>query len=95
MRKIICVSIAAVGLAVIGVGSSEARDGCGPGRYFNGRGCVSQYRAYAPRYYQPGYGSYARYGRGGYPYGHPYYPSCGHPGFTVQDGRCKPYRGPP
>ena len=91
MRKILCISVAAIGLGMIGIGTADARDGCGPGLFYNGRGCVPQYRAYGPRYYDSGYGSYARYRRSG----HPYYPSCGHPGFTVQDGVCKPYRGPP
>ena len=61
---------------------ATARDGCGNGRYWNGYRCAGVgVRYYAPRpHYQPNYG---------YGYGRS---RCA-PGWSVQDGVCKPYRG--
>lgn len=40
MRKIICISIAAIGLGMIETGTVEAQDRCKPGQVYNGRSCV-------------------------------------------------------
>lgn len=86
---------------LLGAQTADARDGCGRGWYFDGYSC-RPYRAdygpryaYPPRYERPIYGesSYGepeiwfrpRYGYGGRG-------RCP-PGFTVQDGVCKRYRG--
>ena len=104
MRKIICISIAAVGLGLIETGTAEARDGCGPGWFNNGRGCVSQHRAHGPRYDRPGYRSYAQSGtlvpaavansatgvRTTWPAPNPGNP-CGDPYLTIQEGACRGY----
>ncbi len=74
---------------------AEARDGCGPGFYFNGYRCRPMEREYKGlprvvperRYY------------GGYAIGMPPIwiqpeirdPRCGRPNYTIQDGVCKPY----
>jgi hypothetical protein len=94
-------------LSLIGITSllaaaepASARDGCGRGNYFNGSACVQQpYYEPQPQYYEPrvqiyqqpyGYGGgYRQYGR---------QPYVGHGGncpngYTVQHGRCEPYRG--
>jgi hypothetical protein len=70
-----------------------ARDGCGRGFYFDGYRCAPMGRysrdyGYGQGY---GYGGYAGgyYGRG---YGIDRRTPCG-PGWSVQDGVCKPYRG--
>jgi hypothetical protein len=84
---------------------ASARDGCGRGYYFNGRGCVPMQQGY----YGGGYGG------GGYGYGRryvdpgsPYAPnfrgnvvrptvgrdgaiSCSNPRYTWQNGACRPY----
>ena len=90
---------AAATAVVVTLSTAEARDGCGRGWYFDGRTCVPD----APRY--RGYGGPGYYG-GGPPrpigsvhcnrYGEcrtsaPH--SCSVPGYTIQDGVCKPYRG--
>lgn len=92
----------------VAVSSAEARDNCGRGWFFNGVACVQQERGYAPeyrpepRYYQEQpryYDGGQRYYRGGGGGGSGMYRDgrgqlhCNNPGFTVQDGVCKPYRG--
>ena len=86
--------------------SADARDGCGVGWFHNGQACArieSSAPRYAPRqrYYAPP----RRYGYGPpRPVGSVhcnYYGncirtaphSCSTPGYTIQDGVCKPYRG--
>ncbi len=89
-------------VALLALGASTqfatARDGCGPGFYWDGYRCAPMGRYYRT----PGYGYYPRgYGGGYYPPGYPspacynYYGRriCCPGGYTVQDGVCKPYRG--
>lgn len=73
---------------------AAARDGCGPGRYWNGYRCAGS--GYGPGTY--GYGAGPYYGQRGRDAGNGVYQRrgqlyCYRPGFTVQDGVCKPYRG--
>lgn len=84
--------------AVVTLSTAEARDGCGRGWYFNGRACVPmdgpRYGGYyAPRFYGPprpvGSVHCNRYGDCYRSRPH----SCSVPGYTIQDGVCKPYRG--
>lgn len=106
MRWIVAALLAAAAFAVFPA-TSEARDGCGRGWYFDGVACRPQAAAprYAPGY---GYGPYRRPGArtwqgcppGQVPTGRgdcrPWYPTRGSecpPGYTLQSGRCKPYRG--
>lgn len=109
MRTLALTAFGMLALAsTISVDTAAARDGCGPGRYYNGYRCTSM-GGPPPGYYGgPGYGP--GYGRGygpreGYGYERSYGPprisvgrsgklSCNNPGYTVQDGVCKPYRGP-
>lgn len=102
MRWIVAALLAAAALAAF-PGTSEARDGCGRGWYFDGVACRPQ--SAAPRYY----GGYRYYGGartwqdcppGMVPTGRgdcrPWHPTRGSecpPGYTLQSGRCKPYRG--
>jgi hypothetical protein len=72
----------AVSVTLAAAGAAEARNGCGPGYYFNGARCVRNAPP-PPRYAPPPPPAY-RYG--------PYRRVCPY-GFTVQDGVCKPYRG--
>jgi hypothetical protein len=73
---------------------ASARDGCGRGNYFNGRACVQQpYYEPQQQYYEPQIYQQRSYGYGGYRQ-----PYVGHGGncpngYTVQHGRCEPYRG--
>ncbi len=63
---------------------AAARDHCGPYRYWNGYRCApigGYYRG--PRYYDPNAAGRRVYG--------PSYPCS--PGWSLQDGVCKPYRG--
>lgn len=91
-----------VGFAALAalMGAAEARDGCGPGWFFNGVRCVP--RAGPPVVVAPppppvvvaprGF-AYAGPDRWGKPM---YYPGprgiCPR-GFTIQAGLCRPYRG--
>ena len=98
------VFVAALGLAVLAATSSfsQAEDGCGPGRYYNGYRCAPMH---GPRYrdYDEGPRVYyrERYRGGGYadpahPYGYNHNygdPRCGRPNYTIQGGVCKPYIG--
>ena len=92
---------------VVTLSAAEARDGCGRGWFYNGRACVQMdddEPQYAPRPRQ--YGDYGydgpRYYRPEPRYYGPPRPvvgrngaiSCMNPGYTWQDGACKPYRGP-
>ena len=93
--------------AAVASSSAEARDGCGRGWFFNGAVCVQEY-GYGPgpgygyrpqpryqeqRYYDDGPRGY-RGGGGSEMYrGRDRQIHCANPGFTVQDGVCKPYRG--
>ena len=88
----------------------EARDGCGRGWYYNGRGCVPEegpgYRGdYGPpgRYDEPPVaGPLLRFDLGGrrdeprYSPPNPAFKTWNNcpPNYTVQDGLCKPYTGP-
>jgi hypothetical protein len=96
MRKVAFMLLGAATFAAASIDLAAAADGCGRGRYWNGYRCVGQvYRG--PAYYR----SYARPIRpvgsvGCDAYGRCYRTaphSCSHPGFTIQDGVCKPYRG--
>ena len=98
------------GLALTATTSfSEARDGCGPGYYYNGYRCRPMEREYygpPPSYGPPPYVERRVYGPpGGWEvihgrsnFGAPevwYVPRGGRcpGGFTIQDGICKRYRG--
>jgi hypothetical protein len=100
MSRIIALFVGVAALTVIST-VAEAADGCGRGWYYNGRRCVPQD--------EPGYGSRRGYeppgpqlrldlGRRDEPrYSPPNrnfktWNNCP-PNYTVQDGRCKPYRG--
>ena len=90
-----------VGIAALGViaTAADAADGCGRGMFYNGRRCV-------PMDDGPGYGSRDRGpvvqfnlggGRDDARYSAPNpknrtFNNCPQ-GYTVQDGRCKPYTG--
>ena len=93
MRKIAIFLFGTLAFAAAGI-QSAAADGCGRGLHYNGYRCVPCGQYYAgPRYY----GERRYYRQPGYAYGgyrNQHSPSCGNPGFTVQDGVCKPYRGP-
>ena len=89
-----------VGFAALAALTSfaEARDGCGPGWFFNGVRCVPARVApppvYAPRPAPaPGGWAFAGTDQWGKPM---YFPgprgNCPR-NFTVQSGLCKPYRG--
>jgi hypothetical protein len=92
-------AILLLGLAALAAlpGEALARDGCGRGWYWNGYACVPtgtpRYRTPPPYAYGPprpvGSQYCDRYGRC---YRTPPH-SCSTPGYTVQDGVCKPYRG--
>ena len=92
VRKIISVALGVAAVAALS-GGTEARDGCGPGWYFDGYGCRPMVREYyGPPRYVPG----PRYADPGHPYGYRYNygdPRCGRPNYTIQDGVCKPYAG--
>jgi hypothetical protein len=84
------VTALALGTVVIATMGSPAvaRDGCGRGLYYNGYACVPEPYVREPyvrerQYYGPPrpYGGYTDSRVG-----------CPH-GWTVQDSRCKPYRG--
>lgn len=99
--------IAIAALAALAT-SAEARDGCGRGWYWDGYACAPQY-AGPPGYrgYGPPRGRYRGIDRpiyGESSYGRPeiwFRPyvnrhgqlQCAQPGYTVQDGVCKRYRG--
>ena len=98
MKRSLLLGIAVLALTTV---AAEARDGCGSGMFFNGRGCVPQGGFYG------GYGGY-----GGYRQYDPYEArrtrdnvvqprrdrsgtiSCGNPNYTWQSGACRPYTGP-
>lgn len=85
-------AIATAGVAMLS--TADARDGCGRGWYFNGHRCVPMraaryYGAYAGPIRPVGSVRCNRYGECYRTAPH----SCTHPGFTIQDGVCKPYRG--
>jgi hypothetical protein len=101
-RSALLLGIAFLAIAPL---SAEARDGCGQGWFFNGQACArmeSSAPRYAPRY-RGYYAAPRRYGpprpvgsehcnyRGNCYRTAPH--SCSHPGYTIQDGVCKPYRG--
>jgi hypothetical protein len=86
---------------------ADARDGCGRGWYWNGYSCVPQYAGPPPGYYGPPRGYYRGLDRPIYgedSFGRPevwFRPyvapngslQCAQPGYTVQNGICKRYRG--
>lgn len=85
MRKIICIAVAAFGLAMVETGSAEAQDKCKPGQVTNGRSCVTlaakrvERAAPNPNPEPAGYGFYRR---------NPGNP-CGDPYLTIQEGACR------
>jgi hypothetical protein len=90
MRKILCISVAAIGLGMIETGAAEAQtqaqaqDRCKPGWSFNGRNCVPPTtrqtdRVVATPDTAAGYGFYRR---------NPGNP-CGDPYWTIQEGACR------
>lgn len=91
-----------VGFAALAAltGVAEARDGCGPGWFFNGIRCVPARAApppppvYVPPRPAPGPGpGFAGTDQWGKPM---YFPGPGGRcprNFTIQSGLCKPYRG--
>lgn len=83
MRKIICISIAAIGLGMIEIGTAEAQDRCKPGQVYNGRSCVSPGTRRTDRAVTnpapTGYGYFRR---------NPGNP-CGDPYWTIQEGACR------
>ena len=85
MRKIICISIAAIGLGMIETSTAEAQDRCKPGLVYNGRTCVAPTTKRTDRAVtEPnttGYGFYRR---------NPGNP-CGDPHLTIQEGACRGY----
>jgi hypothetical protein len=94
MRSLLLIATLTVATLAVSNGPSEARDGCGRGYFFDGRRCVPQY-ARPPAY---GPGPYYR------PYRNPYFGrptvdrrggtiSCNVPGYTWQNGACRPYTG--
>jgi hypothetical protein len=87
MRKILLAFAALTAFA----GVAEARDGCGPGWFYNGYRCVPM-GGPPPVVVVPRGFAYAGPDRWGHPQ---YYPMRGRcpQGFTVQAGLCKPYRG--
>lgn len=100
MTRFTLLTAAAATAAVAMLSVAEARDGCGRGWYFDGRGCAPEGRYYAPR----GYGAPGYYYRDPRPYvgvspftGRPtrdINEAAGCPRYwTLQDGVCKPYRG--
>ncbi|HZP76290.1 MAG TPA: hypothetical protein VFB45_09135 [Pseudolabrys sp.] len=88
MRSIAILLLGAA--AVLSTGSvAQAADGCGRGMYWNGYRCAPRYAGpppYGGGYYQEGPRYYRGEGR------FRTYNGCA-PGWTVQDGQCKPYRG--
>ena len=92
VRKLISVALGVAAVAALSSGA-EARDGCGPGWYFDGYRCRPMGREYyGPPRYVPG----PRYVDPAHPYGYRYNygdPRCGRPNYTIQDGVCKPYAG--
>jgi hypothetical protein len=76
-------AIAILGVAAFAAmtGEAAARDGCGNGFYYNGYRCAP----IAPRYYAPPPRAYEQRG-------YRTFNGCP-PGYTVQGGACKPYRG--
>jgi hypothetical protein len=105
MRRIAIMAASVLAFAAASVEVAAAADGCGRGRYWNGYRCAGGGGGYygGPRVYGGGYygGGYARpprvQGSVRCDYRGRCYPagplSCGNPGYTVQDGVCKPYRG--
>jgi hypothetical protein len=90
MRKILCISIAAIGLGMIEAGPTEAQTQaqaqgrCQPGWSFDGRTCVPQTTrrtgvVVTPEPATTGYGFYRR---------NPGNP-CGDPHLTIQEGACR------
>jgi hypothetical protein len=76
---------------------AAARDGCGPGFYFNGYRCRPMEREYyGPPRIVPERRVYRGYADPGHPYGYRHNygdPRCGRPNYTIQDGVCRPYTG--
>lgn len=87
MKRLATAFVALLALAAM-TELSAARDGCGRGFFWNGYRCAPMGYA-APG---PGYGYYG----GSRANCYNYYGRriCCPQGFTVQDGVCKPYRGP-
>jgi hypothetical protein len=87
MHRSIALLVGAAALAGIAE-TATARDGCGRGYYWNGFSCAPQVYAPAPSYRvapAPAYPQAYINRRG--------QAKCTAPGWTVQDGVCKPYRG--
>jgi hypothetical protein len=93
MRRITCIAIAAIGLAMLGTGPAAAQEAakkatqekCKSGQVYNGRTCVSRSAKRTDRAAaanpEPatGYGFYRR---------NPGNP-CGDPHLTIQEGACR------
>jgi hypothetical protein len=98
MNRII--SCCLVGIATLGViaTAADAADGCGRGRFYNGRRCVPMDGpGYGPRDSGPVVQFNLGGGRDEGRYSAPNpriktFNNCPQ-GYTVQDGRCKPYTG--
>jgi len=96
MYRNIGLLFATAALAAIST-AADARDGCGPGRYYNGYRCVSE-RIYDRRFDERGPPALFDFGGG---YDQRYSPPSRRwntfngcpPRYTVQDGLCKPYSG--
>ena len=109
MRRIAILILGAAAFAAATVEIAAAADGCGRGRYWNGYRCTGQSGYYGgPQYHgRPQYygrpAPYARSYGPPRPVGSQYCDgrrcyrsaphSCSVPGYTIQDGVCKPYRG--
>jgi len=90
---VLAAGLIAGGAALSFPGSSPAQ---AQGVYFDAPGVhvgvgEPRYRRHYRRHYNDGYYAYDYGPRRGYGY-YGTYNGC-RPGFTVQDGRCKPYRG--
>src|ERR1051325_8975642 len=84
MSRLILMLAAAATAATATMSTAEARDGCGRGYYFNGRGCVPYGGGYGYRYGPGVYGGDVvrpTMGRNGSI-------SCNNPNYTWQDSAC-------
>jgi hypothetical protein len=96
MRRMILLLTAIAGLVAVAAEPASARDGCGRGYAWNGYRCVAVAPPIVgPNYYRPGYYPAPRYQQPMPAWKRAYrsqFQQCPR-GYTVQDGRCQPYRG--
>jgi hypothetical protein len=97
-RATLVLGIAALAITAFTSFQATARDGCGEGWYFNGRGCAPMGQRFygEPPMYAPERHYYGGW-QGGPPrptVGRNGVVSCNNPNYTWQDGACRPYRGP-